>query len=67
MAVASPSVTEICLAAQAASRSLATMSSAAKDVALLRVADALEARADEVLEPTRAISRPAASRASPAR
>ncbi len=50
MAVATPSVTEICLAAQAASRSLATMSSAAKDAALLRVADALEARADEVLE-----------------
>ena len=50
MAVATPSVTEICLAAQAASRSLATMSSAAKDAALLRVADTLEARADEVLE-----------------
>jgi glutamate-5-semialdehyde dehydrogenase len=50
MAVATPSVTEICLAAQAASRSLATMSSGAKDAALLRVADALEARADEVLE-----------------
>jgi len=45
MAVATPSVTEICLAAQAASRSLATTSSAAKDAALLRVADALEARA----------------------
>jgi glutamate-5-semialdehyde dehydrogenase len=50
MAVATPSVTEICLAAQVASRSLATMSSGAKDAALLRVADALEARADEVLE-----------------
>jgi glutamate-5-semialdehyde dehydrogenase len=50
MAVATPSVTEICLAAQAASRSLATMSSAAKDAALLRVADALEARAEEVLD-----------------
>ena len=50
MAVAAPSVTEICLAAQAASRSLATMSSGAKDAALLRVADALEARADEVLD-----------------
>jgi glutamate-5-semialdehyde dehydrogenase len=50
MAVATPSVTEICLAAQAASRSLATMSSGAKDAALLRVASALEARADEVLE-----------------
>src|SRR4051812_44466593 len=50
MAVATSSVTEICLAAQAASRSLATMSSGAKDAALLRVASALEARADEVLE-----------------
>src|SRR3954452_17195842 len=50
MAVATSSVTEICLAAQAASPSLATMSSGAKDAALLRVADALEARADEVLE-----------------
>src|ERR1700710_1513998 len=50
MAVASQSVTDICLAAKAASRSLATMSSAAKDAALLRVASALEARADEVLE-----------------
>src|SRR5512132_4070807 len=50
MAVATPSVTEICLAAQAASRSLATMSSGAKDAALLRVAAALESRADEVLE-----------------
>src|SRR3954462_6068754 len=50
MTVATPSVTEICRAAQAASRSLATMSSGAKDAALLRVADALEARADEVLE-----------------
>src|SRR3954449_5477324 len=50
MAVATPSVTGICLAAQAASRSLATMSSGAKDAALLRVADALEVRADEVLE-----------------
>src|SRR3954454_24930292 len=50
MAVATPSVTETCLAAQAASRSLATMSNGAKDAALLRIADALEARADEVLE-----------------
>ena len=50
MAVASPSVTDTCLAARAASRALATMSSADKDVALLRVADALEERAAEVLE-----------------
>jgi glutamate-5-semialdehyde dehydrogenase len=50
MAVVTPSVSDICLAAQAASRRLATMSSADKDAGLLRVADALEARADEVLE-----------------
>src|SRR6476469_1736614 len=50
MAVASPSVTEICLAARAASRTLATMSTADKDAALLRVADALEERAPEILE-----------------
>jgi glutamate-5-semialdehyde dehydrogenase len=50
MAVATPSVTDICLAAQAASRELAGMSSALKDAALLRVADALEERAPEILE-----------------
>ena len=50
MAVASPTVTDICLAARAASRVLATMSTAAKDAALLRVADALEERAPEILE-----------------
>ncbi len=46
----SPGVTEICLAARAASRALATMSTADKDAALLRVADALEERAPEILE-----------------
>jgi glutamate-5-semialdehyde dehydrogenase len=50
MAVATPSVTDICLAARAASRELAGMSTAVKDAALLRVADALEDRAPEVLE-----------------
>jgi glutamate-5-semialdehyde dehydrogenase len=50
MAVATPSVTDICLAAQAASRELAGTSSALKDAALLRVADALEERAPEILE-----------------
>jgi glutamate-5-semialdehyde dehydrogenase len=50
MAVATPSVTDICLAARAASRSLAGMSSALKDAALLRVADALEDRTPEILE-----------------
>src|SRR5215211_4709358 len=50
MAVATRSVTDICLAAQAASRRLAVMSSAVKDAALLRVADALEQRAPEIVE-----------------
>jgi glutamate-5-semialdehyde dehydrogenase len=50
MAVATRSVTDICLAAQAASRSLAGMSSALKDAALLRAADALEERTPEILE-----------------
>jgi glutamate-5-semialdehyde dehydrogenase len=50
MATTAPGVTDLCLAAREASRSLATMSSAAKDAALLRVADALEARAPEILE-----------------
>ena len=50
MAVASPTVTDTCLAARAASRVLATMSTADKDAALLRVADALEERAPEILE-----------------
>jgi glutamate-5-semialdehyde dehydrogenase len=50
MAVATSSVTDICRAAQAASRELAGMSGALKDAALLRVADALEERAPEVLE-----------------
>jgi glutamate-5-semialdehyde dehydrogenase len=50
MAVASSTVADTCLAARAASRTLATMSTAAKDAALLRVAAALEERAPEVLE-----------------
>jgi glutamate-5-semialdehyde dehydrogenase len=50
MAVATPSVTDICRAAQAASRELAGTSGALKDAALLRVADALEERAPEILE-----------------
>jgi len=50
MAVATPSVTDICRAAQAASRELAAMGSSDKDAALLRVADALEERAPEILE-----------------
>jgi len=50
MAVATRSVTDICLAARAASRELAGLSSAVKDRALLRVADALEERTPEILE-----------------
>src|SRR4051812_50196877 len=50
MAVATPSVTDICLAAREASRRLAVMGSGAKDAALGRVADALEARTQEILE-----------------
>src|SRR3954466_9028076 len=50
MAVATPSVTDICLAAREASRRLAVMGSGEKDAALGRVADALEARTPEILE-----------------
>src|SRR3954449_12360470 len=50
MAVATPSVTDICLAAREAARRLAVMGSGAKDAALGRIADALEARTPEILE-----------------
>src|SRR3954471_14748484 len=50
MAVATPSITDICLAAREASRRLAVMGSGVKDAALGRVADALEARTPEILE-----------------
>jgi glutamate-5-semialdehyde dehydrogenase len=50
MAVATQSVTDLCRAAKAAARELAALDSATKDRALLAVADALEARAPEVLE-----------------
>jgi glutamate-5-semialdehyde dehydrogenase len=50
MAVATHSVTDICLAARDASRRLAVMSAAVKDAALLRVADALEERTPEIVE-----------------
>ncbi len=43
-------VTDICLAAKAASRQLAATSSAVKDAALLAIAAALEARVPEILE-----------------
>src|ERR1700745_460731 len=45
-----PSVTELCRAAKAAARILAGTDSATKDRALLALADALEARTDEILE-----------------
>src|SRR3954453_10689674 len=50
MAVATQSVTDLCLAAQAAARELALLDSATKDRALLAMADALEARVGEILE-----------------
>jgi glutamate-5-semialdehyde dehydrogenase len=50
MAVATQSVTDLCRAAKAAARELAALDSATKDRALLAVADALEARAPEILE-----------------
>jgi glutamate-5-semialdehyde dehydrogenase len=50
MAVATPSVTDICRAAKAASRRLATLPTAEKDAALHAIADALVARAPEILE-----------------
>src|SRR5829696_3228966 len=50
MAVATQSVTELCRAAKAAARELATFDSGTKDRALLAVAAALEARTPEILE-----------------
>jgi glutamate-5-semialdehyde dehydrogenase len=50
MAVAAPSVTDICRSAKAAARALARVDSATKDRALLAIADALEARVGEILE-----------------
>jgi glutamate-5-semialdehyde dehydrogenase len=50
MAVSVASVTDICRAARAASRRLAMLPTAEKDAALLAIADALEARTDEILD-----------------
>jgi glutamate-5-semialdehyde dehydrogenase len=44
------SVAELCLRARGASRALATLSTTAKDAALLAIADALVGRTDEILE-----------------
>jgi glutamate-5-semialdehyde dehydrogenase len=50
MATATTSVTEICLSAQRASRGLAQLGADVKDAALRRIAEALVARSDEILE-----------------
>ncbi len=50
MAVLTTSVTDVCAAAKAASRALAQVGSGVKDAALQAVADALEARTEEILE-----------------
>src|SRR5688500_8808021 len=50
MAVAVPSVPELCAGAQRAARQLAQLDRGAKDAALHAIADALEARTDEILE-----------------
>lgn len=50
MATVATSVTETCAAAKRASRELATLGSAVKDAALERIAEALIARSDEILE-----------------
>ncbi|HET6508952.1 MAG TPA: glutamate-5-semialdehyde dehydrogenase [Baekduia sp.] len=50
MAIATPSVTDVCRAAKAASRRLAALPTAEKDAALLAIADALVARTPEILE-----------------
>jgi glutamate-5-semialdehyde dehydrogenase len=50
MATTAISVGETCAAAKRASRELASLPSAVKDAALEAVADAIEARADEILE-----------------
>jgi glutamate-5-semialdehyde dehydrogenase len=50
MAATATSVTEICRAARAASRGLASLPTAEKDAALHRIADALETRTPEILE-----------------
>jgi glutamate-5-semialdehyde dehydrogenase len=50
MAIATPSVTELCLQAKRAARRLAALDRGAKDAALLSIADALEARTPEILD-----------------
>jgi glutamate-5-semialdehyde dehydrogenase len=50
VATTTPSVVEICAAAKRASRTLAQLDSHTRNAALLAMADALEARIDEILE-----------------
>ena len=50
MAVAARSVTDVCVAARAAARRLASLDTAAKDAALHAIAEALEVRVDEIVE-----------------
>jgi glutamate-5-semialdehyde dehydrogenase len=50
MAVSTPTVTDLCRTAKAASRELALLGAPAKDAALHAIADALEARVPDVLE-----------------
>src|SRR5436305_8530273 len=50
MATVAASVTDLCLAARAAARPLAATPSTVKDAALTAIAEALEARLDEILE-----------------
>src|SRR3712207_9419576 len=50
MAVATPSVTELCARAKRASRQLAQLDRGAKDGALHAIADALDERVAEILE-----------------
>src|SRR3954452_10406256 len=45
-----PSISDLCRAAKTAARSLAATDYATRDGALLAMADALEARTDEILE-----------------
>src|SRR5436190_1589419 len=50
MAVAARSVTDVCVAARAAARRLASLDTAAKDAALHAIAGALEVQVDEIVE-----------------
>ena len=50
MATRTETVEELCSRAKLAARRLATLDTATKDAALAAIADALEARADEILE-----------------